>query len=98
MSEVETKQCGSAVTVAVILIAAAFLIVVGAAAMDNRKMVAALEQQAKQLNAQGQQVVNARQQYFVLYADLVQLAQSDREAAAIITKYGVQMQQPAATK
>lgn len=54
------------------------------------------EQQMQQANTQGQQVGAARQHYYGLYADLVTLARSDAEAAAIVQKYGIRINEPQA--
>lgn len=50
----------------------------------------------QQAGAQGQQVGAARQHYYQLYADLVALAKTDEEAAAIVGKYGIRMNAPPA--
>lgn len=62
--------------------------------------IAAQKNQLVGMNAQlqgqqGQQLVAARNHYYGLYSDLVELAKTDTDAAAIATKYGIRITQPA---
>jgi hypothetical protein len=64
---------------------------------ESRQFKVSLQQQAQRAGAQGQEVAAARNHYFTLYTDLVQLAQKDAEASAIVRRYGIQFNQPPST-
>ena len=61
---------------------------------DALRIKTVLMQQMQQAGMQSQQVMAARNHYFGLYSDLVQLAEKDAEASAIVQNYGIKLNLP----
>jgi hypothetical protein len=108
-----TNSCGckggGGMVLPFLILGAAVAVLVGALYSDIKGNAVALDAQlaatkgqlatikAQLDGQQGQQLVAAKNHFYALYSDLIELAKTDAEAAAIIKRYGISMaqQQPA---
>lgn len=92
--ETNTCKCGTGLLVPFNLLALAVTIILATFMSDSLRQQKSLQMQTQMADNQGQRVVAAKQHYYGLYADLVALAAKDKEADAIVRKYGIQLTQP----
>lgn len=100
---------GGGMQLPVLVLGAAVAVLLGTLYSDIKSNGAALDAQlttaksqlaniqAQLQGQQGQQLAAAKNHFYALYSDLIELAKKDAQAAAIVTRFGISMapQQPA---
>jgi len=79
-----------------ILLALAVLLLLGALVANSLRQRNALQAQLRNAQLQGRQAVDSRLHYYNLYKDLFALADGNGDAKAIVEKYCIQFNEPAA--
>ncbi len=79
-----------------LLLALAVLLLLGALAANSLRQRNALQAQLRHAQMQGRQAVDSRLHYYNLYKDLFALADGNGDAKAIVEKYRIQFNEPAA--
>jgi hypothetical protein len=94
--EISGNACSGRLVMPFCILALSFAIMLGSLYKDALRVKSALETQIQLQGKEGERVAMIRTHYYSLYRDLVSLAQRDATAAAIVQKYGIQVNQPGA--